>query len=88
MDFVCTIGRSFIRGGTENVTQLCVLTNIYFHSEHAWIWHSGNIRFESRKDLLLCGAGDLRQNSTLNLDTNIHSSLLLLAGQHAQSFRS
>ena len=37
MDFVCTIGRSFITGGTENVTQLCVLTNVYFHSELALI---------------------------------------------------
>jgi len=59
MDFVFTIGRSFITGGTENVTQLCVLTNVYFHSEHALIWHSGYIRFESRKENLpLCGAGD------------------------------
>ena len=58
-DTVCTIGRSFITDGTENVTQLCVLTNVYFHTEHALIWHSGYIRFESRKeDLLLCGAGD------------------------------
>jgi len=88
MDFVCTIGRSFITDGTENVTQLCVLTNVYFHSEHVWIWHSGYIRFESRKeDLLLCGAGDLCQHSALNLEKNVFS-YLLLADQNAQSFRS
>jgi hypothetical protein len=74
MDFVCRIGRPFITGDTENVTQLCVLTNVYFHSENALIWHSGYIRFESRKEvLLLCGAGDLCQHSALNLDTNTFS---------------
>ena len=45
--------------GTENVTQLCVLTNFYLHTEHALIGHSGHIRLESRKgDLLLYGFRD------------------------------
>jgi hypothetical protein len=88
MDFVCTIGRSFITDGTEHVKQICVLTSVYFHSEHVWIWHSGHIGFESRKeDLLLCVAGDLCQHSALNLDNNAFS-YLLLADQNAQSFRS
>lgn len=88
MNFVCTFGRSSITGGTESVIQLCVLTNVYFHSSHALIWHSGYIRFESRKEgLLLCGAGELCQHSALNLDTNT-LSFLLLADQYAHSFRS
>jgi hypothetical protein len=40
MDSISTIGRPFITGGTENVTQLCVLTNVCLHTEYALIPHS------------------------------------------------
>jgi hypothetical protein len=49
MDSIYKIGRSFITGGTDIVTQLCVLANVCCHTDHALIWHSGYILLSHEK---------------------------------------